>query len=216
MMWKLVAICCLALVGETLACNIIKLNTCIQSTLGALGDKRGSSFEYTESEIKAKCSNLKEAQVCLDTTLTECLSNLPGSFNRDSYESILDSLAPLCKNAELSAKYVKHAQCMKEQKEDLKKCYKTEYNLEGTNDKAAIKEGCCVFYGQVRCSTDLFKDKCGNEAGEFASEYLEDVAGKEITDKCSPYKDECSASTANMASIVLIVTSLLMALLIKK
>jgi len=189
-------------------CEYSQMQRCIDP-LKVLTDDRDLSFASTLNELESVCPVLTEAMACLDQFTVSCLPAKQKAAVDMIYEGARNIISQVCSDTRFRAEYLDHAQCMKRFHGEYEGCVhsysgntKEVQPTVPTDTAEKLRTVCCAFHNYVRCTTDLFQDKCGDNAANFTQRYLMHMAGSLVKSSCSSYRhDSAECSSAAISAI---------------
>ncbi|GFT87367.1 uncharacterized protein NPIL_300121 [Nephila pilipes] len=159
-------------------------------------------YQYTSDNetLSEMCWKQLLALRCVNSFAEECLPEdeqevfktlIKGSDKFFDYFCVENSL--------LRKEYLRHSNCMKTISTQLDECtedyVESQKMLDSLSDPKTLKQRtCCIYFENIRCSSNATSEACGDEAGELVGQLWRLLGGTYLNELCEPYSEYDSES----------------------
>ncbi|XP_055930955.1 uncharacterized protein LOC129961333 [Argiope bruennichi] len=160
-------------------------------------------YQYSSDNntLTEMCRKQLLALNCVNSFAEECLTEDEQNIFKTLIKGSDKFFDYFCiENSSLRKEYLRHAECIKTIASQLDECTEDYVKSQKTldlqySDPSTLKERtCCIYFDNIRCSSNATLGACGEEASELVKQLWRLLGGSYLNELCEPYLNYDSES----------------------
>ncbi|GFY77931.1 uncharacterized protein TNIN_434771 [Trichonephila inaurata madagascariensis] len=159
-------------------------------------------YQYTSDNqtLSEMCWKQLLALKCVNSFAEECLPEDEQAVFKTLIKGSDKFFDYFCvENSSLRKEYLRQSACLKTISSELDECtaeyVESQKLLDSSASPKTLKQRtCCIYFENIRCSSNATSEACGQEAGELVSELWRLLGGTYLNQLCEPYSEYDSES----------------------